>query len=61
MKNKVETESIDQTLQAIEKAGGKIAAPKHAIGEWGFMADFTDPEGNAITLWEKAKKSFSKK
>ncbi|MBI3803119.1 MAG: VOC family protein [Nitrospirae bacterium] len=52
----VETESIDQTLQAIEKAGGKIATPKHAIGEWGFMADFTDPEGNAITLWEKAKK-----
>lgn len=52
----VQTDSIDETLQAIEKAGGKITTPKHAIGEWGFMADFTDPEGNLITLWEKPKK-----
>lgn len=27
--------------------------PKHSIGEWGFMADFADPEGNIIALWEK--------
>lgn len=52
----VETESIDQTLQAIETAGGTVVTPKHAIGEWGFMADFTDPEGNVLTLWEKVKK-----
>jgi uncharacterized protein len=52
----VETESLDKTLQAIEKAGGKIVMPKHSIGEWGFMADFADHEGNIITLWEKAKK-----
>ena len=52
----MQTDSIDETLQAIEKAGGKITTPKHAIGEWGFMADFTDPEGNLITLWEKPKK-----
>jgi predicted enzyme related to lactoylglutathione lyase len=52
----VQTDSIDETLQAIEKAGGKITTPKHAIGEWGFMADFTDPEDNLITLWEKPKK-----
>jgi predicted enzyme related to lactoylglutathione lyase len=52
----VETGSIDETLQAIEKAGGKVITPKHSIGEWGFMADFADPEGNVITLWEKAKK-----
>src|SRR5579884_2467208 len=52
----VETESIDTTLQSIEKGGGKTVTPKHPIGEWGFMADFADPEGNVITLWEKAKK-----
>ena len=52
----METESIDKTLQAIEKAGGKVVTPKHAIGEWGFMADFADPEGNVMTLWEKPKK-----
>jgi predicted enzyme related to lactoylglutathione lyase len=47
----VETGSIDETLQAIEKGGGKVMTPKHAIGEWGFMADFSDPEGNVIILW----------
>ncbi|MDC4225350.1 MAG: hypothetical protein MPW15_14205 [Candidatus Manganitrophus sp.] len=52
----VETGSIDETLKAIEKAGGKVVTPKHATGEWGFMADFSDPEGNVMTLWEKAKK-----
>lgn len=51
----VQTDSIDHTLQAIEKAGGKVVTPKHSIGEWGFMADFADPEGNVIALWEKAK------
>ena len=52
----VETGSIDQTLKTIEKAGGKVVTPKHPIGEWGFMADFTDPEGNTIALWERPKK-----
>jgi predicted enzyme related to lactoylglutathione lyase len=52
----VETGSIDKTLKAIEKAGGKLITPKHSIGEWGFMADFADPEGNVIALWEKSKK-----
>ena len=49
----VETVSIDESLKAIEKAGGKVVTPKHSIGEWGFMADFADPEGNIIALWEK--------
>lgn len=49
----VETDDLDKTLAAIEKAGGKVMTPKHSIGEWGFMADFADPEGNVMTLWEK--------
>jgi predicted enzyme related to lactoylglutathione lyase len=49
----VETGSIDESLKAIEKAGGRVVTPKHPIGEWGFMADFADPEGNIIALWEK--------
>lgn len=52
----VETDSIDETLKAVEKAGGKVTNPKHPIGEWGFMADFADPEGNEMSLWERAKK-----
>lgn len=52
----VQTGSIAKTLKAIEKAGGEVITPKHSIGEWGFMADFADPEGNVIALWEKPKK-----
>ena len=52
----VQTSSIDETIEAIKKAGGKITTQKHAIGDWGFMADFTDPEGNEIGLWQEPKK-----
>ena len=52
----IETDSIDQTLREIEKAGGRVVTPKHSLGPWGFMADFADPEGNEITLWEKPQK-----
>lgn len=52
----VETDSMDQTLKAIENAGGKVVTPKHSLGEHGFMADFADPEGNVMTLWERPSK-----
>src|SRR5262245_58875786 len=47
------TDPIKTCLKTIEKGRGKIVTPKHSIGEWGFMADFADPEGNVIALWEK--------
>jgi uncharacterized protein len=37
-------------LARVEKAGGKIIMPKTSIGENGFMAHFTDPEGNRVAL-----------
>jgi uncharacterized protein len=35
-------------LSKVEKAGGNILMPKTSIGEYGFMARFTDTEGNKI-------------
>ena len=52
----MQTGSIDQTLKAVKKAGGKVITAKHSIGEWSFMADFADPEGNVMALWEKQNK-----
>jgi predicted enzyme related to lactoylglutathione lyase len=37
-------------LSKVEAAGGKIHLPKTAIGPNGFMAHFTDIEGNKIGL-----------
>jgi len=51
----IETDDLDATAAEIEMAGGKITTAKHEIGEWGYMADFTDPDGNELGLWEKAK------
>jgi predicted enzyme related to lactoylglutathione lyase len=50
----VETDDIDSKLQEIEKLGGAIVEPKMAVGEMGFAAYFSDPEGNVVGLWENA-------
>ena len=41
---------LQQVLNRIEKAGGKITMPKTDIGENGFMAFFIDTEVNSIGL-----------
>jgi hypothetical protein len=48
--------SIDAYIQKIKNAGGKIVKPKVAIGSMGYYAYESDSEGNAIGLWENAKK-----
>lgn len=37
-------------LSRVEAAGGKILLPKTSIGPNGFMAHFTDTEGNKVGL-----------
>lgn len=37
-------------LSKVENAGGKIILPKTSIGPNGFMAHFSDTEGNKIAL-----------
>ena len=41
---------LQEVLNRIEKAGGKITMPKTSIGENGFMAFFIDTEGNMMAL-----------
>ena len=41
---------LQKVLDRIEKAGGKITMPKTSIGQNGFMAFFTDTEGNTMAL-----------
>ena len=41
---------LQKVLDRIEKAGGKITMPKTSIGQNGFMAFFSDTEGNTIAL-----------
>jgi predicted enzyme related to lactoylglutathione lyase len=41
---------LQNVLDRIEKSGGKNTMPKTAIGPNGFMAFFTDTEGNTMAL-----------
>ncbi|MGV0813238.1 hypothetical protein ABQF34_14850 [Mycolicibacterium boenickei] len=49
--------SIDEALSAIRSKGGEQVGEKIAVGEMGFAAYFTDPEGNVLGLWETAAPS----
>ncbi len=50
--NTLSVQSIDKMITVIEKHGGAIVVPKAAVGDMGWVAYFTDPEGNIHGLWE---------
>jgi predicted enzyme related to lactoylglutathione lyase len=43
-------DDLSVALSKVETAGGKIVLPKTSIGPNGFMAHFTDSEGNKVAL-----------
>jgi predicted enzyme related to lactoylglutathione lyase len=43
-------ESIEETLRKINANGGKMFMPKTAIGQYGFIAQYEDTEGNRLAL-----------
>jgi uncharacterized protein len=44
--------SIDPALEKIVKAGGKTLIGRRSIGQYGFIAQFEDTEGNRVALHE---------
>jgi len=44
------SEDLSIELVKVVKSGGKVLVPKTSIGEYGFIALFTDSEGNRIGL-----------
>jgi len=43
-------DDLNAPLGRVERAGGKVLMPKTPIGENGFMAVFTDTEGNKLAF-----------
>ncbi|MEO5978835.1 MAG: VOC family protein [Chryseolinea sp.] len=43
-------DDLSVPLSKVEKAGGEILLPKTSIGQNGFIAQFTDTEGNKVAL-----------
>lgn len=46
-------ESIDKSLVAVEKHGGKILQPKQVVPGWGYMAVCQDTESNRFGLFQE--------
>jgi uncharacterized protein len=50
----LEVEDIDASLQEVERLGGATVTERQPVGDMGFSAYFTDPEGNLMGLWQNA-------
>ncbi len=50
----IDVEDIDAAMAEVAGHGGTQAVEKMQVGEMGWAAYFTDPEGNLIGLWQNA-------
>ena len=46
MANTIQVEDVDATIRSVEENGGKCCFPKMAVPGVGWLAYFSDPEGN---------------
>jgi uncharacterized protein len=50
--NYIGVDSIDKCSSKVEKLGGKVFAPKHAVPGMGYFALCSDTENNVFAIWE---------
>ncbi len=50
--NSIDVVNLDKAMEDIEKAGGKIVVPKTPIPTVGWLAYFTDPDGNIHGVYQ---------
>lgn len=48
----IKVPSIDEYLNKVKKAGGKVIWQKEPVGDFGLYAQIADTEGNVIGLWQ---------
>ena len=53
----IDVDDIDASLDKIKELGGNTITGKMQVGDMGYAAYFTDPEGNVMDLWETASSS----
>lgn len=56
--NTILVNNIDQSLQAIKKAGGTIIKPKKAIRFIGWLAFFSDPDENIFGIMQEDRDAY---
>ena len=48
----IQTENLEESLKLIEENGGTTQTERQEVGDAGWFALFTDPDGNPMGLWE---------
>ena len=52
----IEVQDIDSKLKEIKKARGQVVTKRTQVGDMGWFAQFTTPDGCILNLWESAPK-----
>jgi predicted enzyme related to lactoylglutathione lyase len=55
--NYIGVKSVDEYSSKVEKLGGKIIAPRHAVPRMGYFVLCVDTENNTFALWETNEKA----
>jgi predicted enzyme related to lactoylglutathione lyase len=50
--NYIGVKSVDEYSSKVEKFGGKVVTPKHAVPGMGYFALCLDTENNGFAIWE---------
>jgi predicted enzyme related to lactoylglutathione lyase len=50
--NYISVDSVDEFVKRAERLGAKILMAKMPVPGMGWFAQFTDPEGNVLAIWE---------
>ncbi|MDF2146710.1 VOC family protein [Knoellia sp. p5-6-4] len=50
----IDVDDIDATLAAVAERGGSTLVERQPVGDMGWTAYFSDPEGNVMGLWQTA-------
>ena len=55
--NYIGVDSVDEYIEKVKAAGGKVLSPKMTVPGWGYIAVCTDTEGNTFGLWEENREA----
>ena len=55
--NTIDVPSVDEYIKKVESSGGTIVRPKMAVPGVGWMAYFTDPDGNMFGMMQEDPKA----
>ena len=54
----VSVESLDETVERVQRLGGTVLRPKAAVPKMAWYAVVADPEGNIFALWQRDPNAF---